>query len=196
MSDLLVAMFYWASKIVFLIRFIKQQWCYERISSISTSKPSERFVQLNIIPQSNHTCGFNKFKFIIKIMVTEKKVLDLQIFEALQKHASSMGIDSYQLKQNRRFGLKSLKFLSVLGILSMFSDLHFICIASTFEEYTRSFYIASMSNTVFVIFGIVIWRMKFMFQFIDDVGRFVSEWTIVIRIPLIFTFLIAYWKFN
>lgn len=105
----------------------------------------------------------------------EKKRLDILMFEALQKYASTIGIDRDQLKPNRRFNSKSLKCLSVLGVLSMFSDLHFICIASSFGEYTRSFYIASMSNSVFVIFAIVVWQMKFIFQFLDDVERFGGE---------------------
>lgn len=109
------------------------------------------------------------------IVAMEKKRLDILIFEAWQKYASSIGIDIDQFKQNRRFNSKSLKCLAILGILSMFSDLHFICIASTFGEYTRSFYIASMSNAVFVIFAIVVWQMKFIFQFLGDVERFGSE---------------------
>lgn len=105
----------------------------------------------------------------------KKKILNILIFEAVQKHASHIGIDSDLSKQNRRFNSKNLTCFSVLGILSIFSDLYFIRIASTFGEYTRSVYITSMSNAVFLVFTIAIWQIKPLFQFIDDVRRFASE---------------------
>lgn len=94
------------------------------------------------------------------------------VFGIFQKNAALIGIDPHQLERNHPFNTKNLMCFFVLGILTIFSDLYFIFIASTFGEYTQSVYITSMSNAVFLVFTIAIWQMSSLFQFIDAVKEF------------------------
>lgn len=97
-----------------------------------------------------------------------KTALKMKVFELFQKNAVNIGIDRKQLTAKCVFNEKSLKCFFVLGILVICSDLYFFHLANNFREYTESFYITSMSNGVFLVFTIAIWKMDALFQFIDD----------------------------
>ena len=96
-----------------------------------------------------------------------KSVLKISVLEIFQKNAVNIGINPEQLTAKCVFNEKSLKCFFMLSVLVIFSDLYFFHLANNLQEYTESFYITSMSNAVFLVFSIAIWKMKPMFQFID-----------------------------
>lgn len=97
--------------------------------------------------------------------------MQISVFETFKKNAVNIGIDQEQLTRKNTFNEKNLKCFSALGILVISSDLYFFHLASNFREYTESFYITSMSNAVFLVFSVAIWKMEALFQFIDEVKR-------------------------
>lgn len=104
-----------------------------------------------------------------------KTVSKIGQFELFQKNAVTIGIDRKQLTAKNAFNAQSLKCFFVLGMLVIFSDVYFFHLANNFREYTESFYITSMSNSVFLVFSIAVWKMKALFLFIDDSDRILSS---------------------
>lgn len=95
-------------------------------------------------------------------------MVKMTAFELFEKNVVNIGIDRKQLTTKHAFNEESLKCFFVLGALAICSDLYFFHMTNDFRDYTESFYITSMSNSVFLVFSIAIWKMNALFQLIDD----------------------------
>lgn len=104
-----------------------------------------------------------------------KTMVKMAAFELFQKNAVNIGIDRKQLTTRHAFNEESLKCFFVLGVLVICCDFYFFHISNDFRDYTESFYITSMSNSVFLVFSIAIWKMDALFQFIDECQRIRSQ---------------------
>lgn len=99
----------------------------------------------------------------------------MEIFRLVKTHLTNLGLGQIQLMQPYPFLNRKLLVTSLIMSLNMvLCCLHFLFVASSFEEYIDSFFTSSGSVGVFVIFSTYVWKIKILYQKVDQLQEIVN----------------------
>lgn len=122
---------------------------------------------------SSHSILAKQVSFL-PIKIAFSTGTNMKILQTVQMNLETLGISSIQSAQAFYNG-KALLYLLLCGSLIIMNCVFLIDVAKSFEEYTDSIYIASVSVAVFFSLLFLISRMASLFELIDNLEKIVDE---------------------
>lgn len=99
----------------------------------------------------------------------------MEIFQLVKSHLVILGYSQIQSMQSHPFLNKKLLVGSLAASLNtILCCLYCFLVASGFDEYIDSFFSASGSVGIFVIFSVYVWKIEKLYQLIDQIQKTVN----------------------
>lgn len=99
----------------------------------------------------------------------------LRILQTLQQKFAILGICPIETKQACNSRNKLLIGFCIFGISSISHCVFLFGVANTFEEYTNSIYMTTMTISIAAVYLIVVWKMENLFQFIENCEQIIDK---------------------
>lgn len=98
----------------------------------------------------------------------------MKLFQSFQNNSAYLGLNSDQMEKGHPFNTKNVMCLILIGYASISNIIYLFNSASSISDNMYSVYMASMTIGVFLVYSIVVWKMKSLFQFINDLEELVE----------------------
>lgn len=96
----------------------------------------------------------------------------MRILQTLQQKFAILGICSIEMYHNKN---KLLIGFLIFGISTISHFVFPFGVANTFEEYTNSIYMTTMTLSLLTVYSIVIWKTGKIFQFIEGCEQTIGK---------------------
>lgn len=97
------------------------------------------------------------------------------IFEAIKSYFALAGLNPNQPTCNHPFNIKTVAVGVGFGVAAILSLMFFLHEASSFEEYSNSFYLLSTGNFTVLCFIILVWKKQKLFVFVESIENLIDE---------------------
>lgn len=99
----------------------------------------------------------------------------MEVFKLIQVYFIELGVNANQSVRSHPFNAKNVMVL-IIFILSILSNLiYLIGFATTFEEYTSCLNLIASLVVCFMVFAIIVWKMKELFEFIKLLDHMIQK---------------------
>lgn len=116
------------------------------------------------------------------LLVTQIAQIKMKIFQSIQRHFTVLGITVHQSREQSPISIKQLIVILIFVLNSGTQVMSIAFVAEEFEEFTFSIYALFTLTMCVIEFGILIWKMKQLFQFIENFENLIESSELAILI--------------